>query len=173
MNDFDLTEALEEYTNPLDCAEEVLSAHQWSFDRANEDELYVQARGHYGAYKILLLWQEGYSALQFCCQYDIEIHPEAMDQAAIAIRDINSNLWLGHFDLPESTGMPCFRHTSLFRGVASAAGADQLENLIDIALAECERYHSTFSFLSKSSGTPNTMDEETLALAMMDPAGTS
>ena len=86
-----------------------------------------------------------------------------MDNAARAMTAINANLWLGHFDIRPGGTVPCFRHTSLFRGMTHGSGADHLEDLVDIALSECERYYPAFSLLSRSS---TAADSAALALAM-------
>lgn len=162
-------DTFEDISNPLDSVEEILSANDWVFDRMSEDELTVQISGKMGEYKMLFVWQEDYGAMQFVCEFDLQLRPEAVDSAARAMTAMNANLWLGHFDIRPGTTVPCFRHTSLLRGM-SASGADHLEDLVDIALAECERYHTAFSLLSRSSTAGNQAD---LALAMMETAGES
>ncbi len=163
-------DAFEDVSNPLDSVEEILSANDWSFDRMSEDELTVQISGKMGEYKMLFVWQEDYSAMQFVCEFDLEFRPEAIDNAARAMTAMNANLWLGHFDIRPGTAVPCFRHTSLFRGMTQGSGADHLEDLVDIALSECERYYPAFTLLSRSSTAGNHQD---LALAMMETAGRS
>lgn len=163
-------DVFDDVSNPLDSVEEILSANDWAFDRMSEDELTVHVSGKMGEYKMLFVWQEDYSAMQFCCEIDLEIRSEALDNAAKAMSAINATLWLGHFDVRPGTVMPCFRHTSLFRGMTYGSGADHLEDLVDIALAECERYYPAFDLLSRSSTAGNHAD---LALAMMESAGES
>ena len=51
----------------------------------------------------------------------------------------NEKLWLGHFGLEQDDGMPVFRHAVLLRG-APGASAESLEDMVDIALTECERF---------------------------------
>ena len=163
-------DVFEDVSNPLDSVEEILSANDWTFDRMSEDELTVHVSGKMGHYKMLFVWQEDYSAMQFCCETDIEIRPEAIDNAARTLSAINAGLWLGHFDIRTGTAIPCFRHTSLFRGMTHASGAEHLEDLVDIALAECERYYPALDLLSRSSTAGN---HAALQLAMMDIAGES
>ena len=159
----------EDVSNPLDSVEEILYANDWIFDRMTEDELTVQISGKMGEYKLFFHWQEQYSAMQFCCQYDIDVKRDAMDMAAKMMTSINSSLWLGHFDFRPGTEIPCFRHTTLFRGQTQTSGADHIEDVVDIALAECERYFPVFDILSR--GLPaNDCD---LKLALMTVAGES
>jgi hypothetical protein len=162
-------EIFEDVSNPLDSVEEILYANEWVFDRMTEDELTVQITGKMGEYKLLFQWQEQYSAMTFCCLYDLDIHRDAISTASQMMTSINSSLWLGHFDVREGTNIPCFRHTTLFRGMTHTSGAEHLEDLVDIALAECERFYPVFELLSR--GTPANDDD--LKLAAMQVAGAS
>ncbi|MAZ76560.1 MAG: hypothetical protein CMH31_04575 [Micavibrio sp.] len=153
-------------SNPLDCVEEVMAIHDWAFERLNEDELTVEVSGKFGHYTMNFLWQDGVSALQFSSQMDLTIHTSKIDDAKKAMSDINANLWLGHFDM-DSSNRPSFRHTSLMRGMTEGSGAPYLEDMIQIALAECERYYMAFDLLSKTTSQGN----NDLTLALMDVSG--
>jgi hypothetical protein len=152
--------------NPLDSVEDFLSGNDWVFSRPNPDELTVGILGRIGSYRLTFLWQEEFSAMQFFCEYDLRVPKERMETAGRALRVINERIWLGHFDLPES-GLPCFRHTSLFRGWMHASGAEHIEDLVEIALAECERHHNIFNMLAGSLY----LDESIMALMLSDDAG--
>lgn len=155
--------------NPLDSVEDILSQNDWAFDRTADDEINVDVTGRMGNYRITFLWESEYSAMQICCLPDIIVARSELDLAAKTLTAINSGLWLGHFDIREDDRTPCFRHTSLFRGMACVSGADHIGDLIEIALQECERYYPALSLLSGSA--PKT--EQTLALALLDPKGES
>ncbi len=164
------TEIFEDVSNPLDWVEEVFSIQDWAFDRQSEDELTVHVSGKHGQYRLHFLWQEEYSAMQFSCEMDVVIAPSARSDAAKALARMNSDIWLGHFDIREDIKIPRFRHTSLFRGMTGGSGAEHIEDLVDIALNECERYMPVFSLLSHHNQTP---DSAALSLALMDSAGSA
>jgi hypothetical protein len=52
------------------------------------------------------------------------------------------------------------------RGI-SAASAEQVEDLVDIALSECERFHPAFQFVVWGGKSPS----QAIASAMIDPVG--
>lgn len=173
-NEIDL---YEEVSNPLDGIEEIMMNNDWSFDRHDHDQISVVVNDKASAYTMTFIWQEEFSAMQFCCAPDIALHPSKMDEASKVLNQINAGLWLGHFDVrTQSNGtddkmayVPCFRHTSLFRGMNETSGVDHIEDLIDIALSECQRYAVTFDLLSR-------LDNAKIAdirLAMMDTVGFS
>jgi hypothetical protein len=167
----------DEVSNPLDAIEEVMLNNDWTFDRPFMDQLSVTVAGKSTTFNLAFIWQEDFSALQFCCAPDITIHPTKMDEAAKVLNQINSTLWLGHFDVrseslsenDKTAYVPCFRHTSLFRGMNDTSGLAHMEDLIDIAIAECERYAMTFELFS----TLNSQKKTDINLAMMDVAGRS
>lgn len=173
----------EDVSNPLDGIEEIMLNNDWNFDRLTEDELTVMVTGKMGNYRMMFVWQDDYSALQFCCAPDISINVDKIGETSKIINKINAELWLGHFDVrPPEKGdkdglVPCFRHTSLFRGMVESSGIGHMEDLIDIALSECERFYLTFDLLARS-GNQNkdencTQIDPEIALAMMDIAGRS
>ncbi len=65
---------------------------------------------------------------------------------AYLLATINERMWLGHFDVDSDEHTPMFRHTTLLRG-AQGASVEQLEDLVDIALTECERFYPAFQFV--------------------------
>lgn len=172
-----IVDLYDEVSNPLDAIEDVMMNNDWTYERPFNDQMSVSIAGQSTNFHMAFVWQEDFNALQFCCAPDITIHPSKMDEAAKILNQINSTLWLGHFDVrteslsnnDKTTNVPCFRHTSLFRGMNETSGLAQMEDLIDIAIAECERYAMTFSLLSTLNG-PKKSD---MTLAMMDVAGRS
>jgi hypothetical protein len=164
MSDLEL---FEDVSNPLDSIEDVLHTNEWSFNRPHPDELTLRISGKVGQYSLTFLWQEEYTAMQFFCECDIRIPEERQSVANEALRLINDRLWLGHFDISDHAPGPCFRHTSLFRGWTHSSGAEHVEDLVEIALAECERYYSVFSLIA----SPEAIDKDHLILALADKAG--
>jgi hypothetical protein len=159
----------DDLVNPLDSVEEFLVSNNWVFNRMNPDELMVSVTGKTGTYRLFFLWQEDMSALQFCCQYDMIIPAANRAAATGALTDLNEGLWMGHFDIPRQTNTPSFRQTCLFRGSTKGEASEHIEDLVDISLAQCERYYPLFHFLSQS----NALDEQNLSLAVMETAGQS
>ena len=154
-------------SNPLDNIEEVMANHDWSFERPSDEELMVHIAGKQGNYRMTFLWQEQYSAMQFFCEFDLEISKKRYDMTSRVLRNINENLWLGHFDVPEDTFVPYFRHTTLFRGMTHTSGTDHIADLLEVALAECEKYYSVFAMLATSTY----LDDNLITLALADPDG--
>jgi hypothetical protein len=62
--------------------------------------------------------------------------------------------------------VPMFRHTVLLRGAAGAS-VEQLEDLVDIARNECERFYPAFQFVLWAGRSAS----EAVELAMLDTVG--
>ena len=152
--------------NPIDIAEEIVQANEWAHDRASDAELVVEITGRWCDYRLLFLWQREISALHFSCSFDMKV-PKARRIAVLELlAAINERLWLGHFDLVTDDQSPAFRQGVLLRGAGSAS-VEQLEDLVDISVTECERFYPAFQFVIWAGKTA----EEAIAAAMIDPVG--
>ena len=162
---------IEGETNPLDSVEELMEDQNWVFSRMSDEELMVQVTGKSSTYSLFFLWQEDMQALQFCAQYDFSINDDQMDKAARALMTINKNIWMGHFEIPKDTMSPAFRYTGLYKGLQtnSSGGTSHMKDLIDIAMAQCEKHYAAFYLLSHA----NDSHDQNMALALMETAGES
>ena len=155
--------------NPLDGVEDLLRSQKWHYARTNRDELFLEMRGAHGTYRMMFMWNEYQEMMQFCCEYDLRLADHHYARACETLNHINYGLWLGHFHIAPETMVPCFRHTQLFRGMEFGSGADHLEDLIRIAMHECDAHYPALLMLSSE----RTHDEDQLALALMPTQGQS
>ncbi len=126
--------------NPIDVAEELVCANDWSFSRHSDTELLFEVSGHWSGYQMYFLWQHDMDALFFSCQLELRVPETKRPQIYELLATVNENLWIGHFDLVSEGATPVYRHTVPLRGAAGAS-AEQLEDLIDAAVVECERFY--------------------------------
>lgn len=152
--------------NPLDIVEEIVAANEWLFDRSNENELIVELAGRWCHYRMYFVWQHEVGALQFSCQFDMRVPDGKRGDVNDLLSLLNNRLWLGHFDLDHQQCSPLFRYTVLARS-DRLPGVETLEDLVEIALTECERFYPAFQFVVWGGKHP----AEALAAAMIDTAG--
>ncbi len=152
--------------NPLDILEEIVSANEWLFDRANDDELIVELSGRWCHYRMFFVWQKEIGALQFSCQFDMKVPEPKRNDVHDLLAMLNDRMWLGHFNLDIQQGMPLFRYTVLTRG-GRMPGIESLEDLVEIALTECERFYPAFQLVIWGGKRPG----EAMASSMIDVAG--
>lgn len=152
--------------NPLDMVEEIVMANQWHFERQHDDELVVEMAGTWCHYRLYFQWQRAISALQFTCQFDMRVPAHRQLSTYELIGMVNNRLWFGHFDLCSDEKTPLFRYTSLYRGTAAPA-LEQLEDMVEIALTESERFYPAFQYVIWG-GKPA---QEAMTASMLDPVG--
>ena len=152
--------------NPIDLVEEIVQANEWAHDRASDEEMAVEIAGRWCDYHLLFVWQREICALHFTCGFEMKV-PKARRGAVFELLAVvNERMWLGHFDVTAAARSPCFRHGVLLRG-ASGACVEQIEDLVDIAVSECERFYPAFQLVVWGGKPP----EEAIAAAMIDPVG--
>jgi hypothetical protein len=152
------------FGNPLDLVQEIVAANDWTHERISEEELSVEASGRWCDYRLEFLWQEEIGLLHFSCALDIK--PPKRRRAAVyeLLALINEKIWIGHFDLSGEGASPAYRHGVLLRGIPGLSG-EQIEDLLEIALSECERFYPAFH-LVLVGGKPA---EQAIVAAMIDP----
>jgi hypothetical protein len=152
--------------NPLDLVEEIVQANEWAHDRSTDEEMVVEVSGRWCDYRLLFVWQREISALHFSCGFEMRVPRVRRPAVYELLAAVNERLWLGHFDLAPSDQSPAFRQGVLLRG-STGASVEQIEDLVDISLTECERFYPAFQLVVW--GGKNA--DEAIATAMIDPIG--
>ena len=154
------------FPNPLDVLEAMFTENEWPFERPGEDEILVETTGGWCDYRLFFVWREDMHALYFTCAFDMKIPEEGRTRINDLLAMINQRMWMGHFDLCSEDGSPTYRHTIPTRGLTHVS-VETLEDMMDIALAECERFYPAFQFLIWGGHSP----EEAVSAALLDCQG--
>ncbi len=152
--------------NPLDVVERLAGANDWAIDRRNDQEMSVQAPGRWCDYSLFFAWNEAVSAIHFTCAFDMRVPAERRRQVRELLALINEKMWLGHFGVWDDEGLPMYRHAMPLRGTAGPS-VEQMEDLVDTAISECERFYPAFQYLIWGGKTA----EEAVAAAMIETVG--
>src|ERR687897_2848776 len=102
--------------NPLDVVERVAGTHDWSFERASEDEINIVVAGRWTDYQVSFTWMHDIEALHLACAFDLKVPERRRSEVQQLISMINEQLWIGHFDLWTKDGMVMFRHALVLAG---------------------------------------------------------
>ncbi|MFN4087527.1 MAG: YbjN domain-containing protein [Alphaproteobacteria bacterium] len=153
-------------TNPLDLIEEIVSANDWAFDRTSDHELVAGIRGRWTEYDLFFGWREEMSLLQFCCACEMAVSAPRRAPVHELLSIANDKLWLGHFAVVPEDNLLTFRHAILLRG-ARGASVEQLEDLVDLAIAESDRFYPAFQFCIWGGKSPR----DAITAAMLQPVG--
>lgn len=152
--------------NPLDLIEEIINAHDWPFDRMGADELAAEYAGHWCTHHLQFLWSEELHAMHLSCVMGMSVPGQRRNRLYELLALVNPRVWLGHFDLSGNKTLPVFRYAILLKGTAGVS-VEQLEELIDIALAECERFYPAFQYVLWGGKSA----EEAVEAALIDTQG--
>jgi hypothetical protein len=153
-------------TNPLDLVEQVISANDWAFDRRSDSDMAAEAPGKWGDYGLYFCWSHEISVMHFSCAFDLKSPLKRRTALYELLAKANEKLWIGHFGMDEDSGMPIYRHSILLRGTPQAS-SESIEDLVDIALTECERFFPAFQFVLWGGKAP----DEALESAMLECVG--
>ena len=132
--------------NPIDIVEEVIYQKNWSFSRADDYELVADIASKFCQYRLYFTWSENVRAISFTITFDLKYPQSKLIKAYELIGLINEKLWLGHFDITSKNGIPAFRHIVL-DPQDNEMLHHKLEDLMDIAIYECEKYYPAFQLV--------------------------
>ncbi len=133
-------------SHPLDVVERMAALNEWSFDRADDDELSISVSGGWADYHIAFTWLEEMEALHLGCAFDIKVSERRRPELLNLIALINEQLWVGHFGLWDRDGVMIFRHAILLTG-GTQPNREQCEAALKAAIEACERYYQAVQFV--------------------------
>ena len=150
---------------PMDLVEQVICDQGWNFSRVQDDEMAAEYRGKWCDYSLHFAWSNEVCAFHLTCAFDVPIPEKKRHLVYHLLALVNERLWLGHFILWQEEGLPMYQHSLPLRG--SFISPEQIEDLLDISLSECERFYPTFHYVVWGGKMP----EEALNAAIIDPVG--
>ena len=151
--------------HPLDLVEQSVEERDWASERVESDKLVAEVEGRWCHYTLLFEWSPQIAALNMTCTFDART-PQTRRQAVYELlARANDRLWIGHFDVSGEQLLPSFRHGVLVRG--NPFSSEQIDDLVDIALTEMERFYPAFQHVIWGAQNP----ADALAVAVLDPVG--
>ena len=154
------------YQNPIDIVEDVIHSKKWNFSRAAEHELVAELASNMCQYRLYFSWSKQIRAINFTVTFDLKFPKTKSGQIYELLSRINEKLWIGHFDVTTKNGIPAFRHTVL-EPDENEILYNQLEDLVDIAVYECEKYYPAFQLVLFDNSPP----QEALDLCAIETVG--
>ena len=152
--------------NPIDVVEEVIYSKKWTFSRADDYELVAEIASKWCQYRFYFTWSEQIRAISLTVTFDLKFPQAKMKDAQELLALINEKLWIGHFDITSINGIPAYRHTVLSFPEDEVLH-HQLENLVDIAIYECEKFYPAFQLVLFEDSDPG----KALAISTFDTIG--
>jgi hypothetical protein len=152
--------------NPIDLIEDIASANSWAADRPSDDELAVQVTGQWCDMQLWFAWRAESRSLFITCALDMRVPDDRRDAIYPLLAKINEHMWIGHFELWAREGWPTFRHT-LVASDDSRIGLQAVDDVIEAARAECDRFYPAFQFVIWGGRSA----DDAIEAALIDPAG--
>jgi hypothetical protein len=84
-----------------------------------------------------VIWRDDEAAMQVSCRIDVQTAPMRYGEMALLASLLNKQIFIGHLGLDVTTGELEMRYTLALRG-AGGATPEQIEDVVDIMLGECE-----------------------------------
>ena len=153
-------------SNPVDLIEETIVSEDWSYHRLSHDEIIFEIPGRWGDYRFQFVWQEEVRVLQFYCIFDMRVQPKNLSAVHELLALVNERLPLGHFEISPDEAMPTYRYSLLLLSINTLT-TDYLEELINIALVESERFYPAFQFVILGGKSA----KEAASVAMLETLG--
>ena len=139
--------------NPIDIIEDVIHSKKWTFSRSDDYELVAEIASQWCQYRLYFTWSEQIKAISFTITFDLKFPKSKSKEAHELLALINERLWIGHFDITSKNGIPAYRHTVLSLPENEILH-NQLEDLVDIAIYECEKYYPAFQLVLFDDSEP-------------------
>ena len=145
--------------NPIDLVENIFSSRSFELERRGLNEVVVEVQG-------IFAWEASMNCMHISCLMDIETKIEDRSKIFELLALINEELWVGHFSYWTEQNTPVFKH-SLFLNNEDDFFEDKIEQMIDIAIKECERMYPVFKVVLTKGMEP----KQALYPMLMETAG--
>ncbi len=151
--------------NPLDDLEMLFRANDWLFDRPEEGELVTETPGSWCDHRLYFTWRRDLQALSLVCSFGIRTPAARRTDVAVLLAGINARMWIGHFVIEGEDGSLAYRYTLPLSRDRAEDGV--MQEMLDLAVAECERFYPAFQLVIWGNRSP----EDALAEALPDCIG--
>lgn len=167
MSTFTSEEQFEDIQNPVDSVETLFGEQGWPYERTGAEEISATISGQWCDYHLRFFWREEGKILQMACMFDLKVPESKRHEVYETLALLNERVWLGHFETWSEENVLMFRHASIVKTVDENLGAHLCSELIETALAECERFYPVFQFVIWAGKTP----DEAIESAMLETMG--
>lgn len=124
--------------HPIDLVTKFVTRQEWQVRERNHDALLAEVPGRWSDYQLAVTWQRFNETMQVTCRIDVHADEEQLSELALLAALLNQDVHIGHLALDLNACELELRHTLALRG-AGGATPEQIEDVVDFILGECER----------------------------------
>ncbi|PTX05124.1 YbjN domain-containing protein [Pararhodobacter aggregans] len=147
--------------HPIDIVETLAEHHAWEFDRVGDDQIAMAVEGQWRTYSLTLAWSAPDETLRLICTFEMEPPSARMPELYEVLNLANDMVWSGGFSYWAQQGLMVWRYGLLLSG-GQIAASEQVDQMIQAAVAACERFYPAFQLVAWADRPP----EEALKLAI-------
>lgn len=140
--------------NPIDVVETILNHQSYTLERRSLNEVVVEVQGKWNNMLVFFSWQESMQCLHISCLMDVEGKRDENHKIFELLALINEDIWVGHFSYWAEKQMPVFRH-SIFCNQQNPHFCNQIAQVFEIAIRECERMYPIFNVVLTKGMNPS------------------
>ena len=139
--------------HPIDLVQSLAQSHDWVFERQNDDQIAVVVEGLWQQYAVSLVWSEMNETLRLVCSF--EFTPPDAKLAALyeTLNLANDSCWSGAFSFWQDQETMAYIYGLNLSGGA-VASPQQVDDMMRLAVAACEKLYPAFQLVSWGDDTP-------------------
>jgi len=158
--------ALTDDIHPIDIVETLAQHHAWEFDRVADDQIAMAVEGQWRGYSLTLAWSSPDQTLRLICTFEMEPPEARMGELYEALNLTNDMVWSGGFTYWAAQRLMVWRYGLLLAG-GQIAAPEQIDQMIQTAVAACERFYPAFQLVAWADRPP----EEAIKVAIAQAYG--
>lgn len=152
--------------HPIDVVESLAAHHEWEFDRTADDQISMAIEGQWRTYSLTLAWSDYDETLRLICTFEMEPPTDTLPGLYECLNLCNDLCWTGQFAYWAAHKLMVYRYGLTLAGGAVAT-PDQINRMIEAAVAGSERFYPAFQLVCWADKSP----EDALQVAIAEAYG--
>ena len=140
------TSDFSELGDPIEMVARFVVQQDWFLKQTHADGVVVDVPGQWGQYQLRVDWQQNSQVLSVHVLLDMLFDDVPMMRLETLLSNLNDHLFLGHFRLSSDKRQVQLYYVLPLRG-AGGATPEQIEDVVDILLGQCEQAAPAFAQL--------------------------
>ena len=137
---------LPELGDPIELVARFVVRQDWFLKQTKAGSVLVDVPGQWGNYQLSVDWQDELQTLCVEITLDLLFDDVSVPRLETLLSDLNSHLFMGHFRLTADQRQVQLHYVLPLRG-AGGATPEQIEDVVDILLGQCEQAAPAFAQL--------------------------
>ncbi|GLQ33842.1 hypothetical protein GCM10007939_01250 [Amylibacter marinus] len=139
--------------DPLDLVEKMARRRGWEYARSAEDQVTLLVEGAWRGYSITLAWSSYDETLRLICTFDMNPPEAKLGSLYETLNLANDSCWTGGFSFWKAQRLMAYRNALILSG-GSIVTDGQVDQLLDSAIASCERYYPAYQLACWGNDSP-------------------